>query len=406
MKYFFMIPLFSFLLISCGGKGSALSGEAGEEIMVSKDPGACPYLTTDNKGALVLSWVSMINDSSTAFCYAKADDRLRFSEPVIIPGTGRIKPHGENLPKIIFKPSGEIIALWGTANPNPRNKFSGLVYYTQSFDEGKTWTTARPLVDDTAGYDQRYYDVALLPGGEAGIIWLDNRKTSTKEGSALFFSSTKGTDGFEGGRLISQPSCPCCRTDMFVDKQGGIHALFRGIYQDSIRDMVHVVSHDGGKTFSGPERISEDNWVIDGCPHTGPAMTENQHGLHFAWYTGAAPPGCYYTNTRDNGKSFAKRETVASRGSHPQLTSLPGGELLIAWDEAHVVDGKAYRKIGLERRSAEGESKGVNYITPDNADASYPVVSAAGGLALVAYTVKKEKKDFVAYRVVGAGQKR
>jgi hypothetical protein len=149
----------------------------------------------------------------------------RFSSPIVIPNSGNIQPHGENMPKIIFKPSGEIIALWGAANPNPRNKYSGLVFYTQSFDNGVSWTPVKPLVNDTASYDQRYYDVALMPDGEAGIIWLDNRKTSTKEGSALYFSTTNGKNGFDKGRSIAEQCCQCCRTDLYVDRKGGIHAL-------------------------------------------------------------------------------------------------------------------------------------------------------------------------------------
>ena len=143
-------------------------------------PGRCPYFTKDNKGNTVLSWVHMINDSTPEFRYATTVDGRSFSQPVIIPNSGSVQPHGENLPKIIFKPSGEIIALWGAANPNPKNKYSGQVFYTQSFDNGKNWTNPQPLVTDTASYDQRYYDVTLMPNGEAAIIWLDNRKIGKK----------------------------------------------------------------------------------------------------------------------------------------------------------------------------------------------------------------------------------
>src|SRR6185503_12141730 len=129
----------------------------------------------------------------------KSLDNKQFNEPVIIPNSNNIQPHGENLPKIIFKPSGEIIALWGAANPNPKNKYSGLVYYTQSYNNGKTWSHPQPLVKDTSSYDQRYYDVALLPNGEAAVIWLDNRKTNGKEGSGLFFATTSGKNGFGEG---------------------------------------------------------------------------------------------------------------------------------------------------------------------------------------------------------------
>lgn len=96
----------------------------------------------------------------------------------------------------------------------------------------------KTLVTDTAGYDQRYYDIALLPNGEAGIIWLDNRKTVTKEGPGLYFATTNGKNGFENARLISQLCCQCCRTDLFVDKKENVHVLYRGIIQDSIRDII------------------------------------------------------------------------------------------------------------------------------------------------------------------------
>src|SRR3982751_6783938 len=187
MKQRIIILLVSMSLIACNNSGPKTLIAASHEVQIDNSPGECPYLTKDSKGNTVLSWVRMINDSTTAFCYAISSDGKTFTQPVVVPNSNRIQPHGENLPKIIFKQSGDIIALWGAANPSPKNKYSGLVFYTQSFDQGKTWTTVRPLTDDTASYDQRYYDVALLPNGEVGIIWLDNRKTTNKEGSALFF---------------------------------------------------------------------------------------------------------------------------------------------------------------------------------------------------------------------------
>jgi hypothetical protein len=387
--------------MACNNDKHEIAITTSKAVQIDNNPAECPYLTKDNKGNTVLSWVRMINDSTTAFCYAKSNDGKIFSSPVVIPNSNNIQPHGENLPKIIFKPSGDIIALWGAANPNPTNKYSGLVFYTESFDNGKTWTAARPLVNDTASYDQRYYDVALLPNGEVGIIWLDNRKTTTKEGSALYYASTNGKNGFESGKLIAQPCCPCCRTDLYIDTKGGIHALFRGIIQDSIRDMVHIVSTDDGKTFSAPKRINKDNWVINGCPHTGPAMTENKDGLHFAWFTGGQNKGCYYTKTTDNGKSFVMHDSVSLSGSHPQLASLSNGELLIVWDETYIANDKMNKRIGIQVRNAEGKSEEKDFITGEDANASYPVISPVNETSsIVAYSLKKSNADFVSYRLV------
>src|SRR5688572_6100332 len=225
-------------LTACNSIGIDTKFIPGGAIRVDAQPGECPYLTKDNKGNTVLSWVRIINDSTTEFRYATSKDGKTFSQPLINPNTGNVQPHGENLPKIIFKPSAEIIAIWGATNPNPKNKYSGQVFYTQSLDNGKTWNNPRPLVDDTANFDQRYYDVALMPNGEAGIIWLDNRKTGKREGSGLYFATTDGSKGFTNGRLISEQCCQCCRTDLFIDKMGGVHALYRGIVQDSIRDKI------------------------------------------------------------------------------------------------------------------------------------------------------------------------
>src|SRR3954454_1256526 len=128
--------LICFVLFSaCSNQNHFAALTTGLEQSVDSLPGQCPYLTKDNKGNAVLSWVRMMNDSSAVFCYAvSADGGKSFGNTVTIPSSTNIQPHGENLPKIIFKPSGEILALWGAAHPNPANKYSGLVFYSQSFD--------------------------------------------------------------------------------------------------------------------------------------------------------------------------------------------------------------------------------------------------------------------------------
>lgn len=390
MKYFLIITLF---IVACNNDNN----NGTTELKADNLPGECPYLTTDNKGVPVLSWVRTNADSTTTFCYT----RLENGQPgpiVTIPHSGQIQPHGENLPKIIFKSSGEVIALWGTRSNDGRNKYAGLVSYVQSFDNGKTWTEPKPLVSDTAGYDQRYYDVALLPSGEAGIIWLDNRKTTKLEGSGLYFATTHGRNGFGKEQLISQPCCQCCRTDLFVDHRGNIHAIYRGILQDSIRDMVHIVSTDEGATFSSPSRISADNWVLRGCPHTGPAIAENKEGLQVAWFTGN-PRGSFYARSVDNGLTFSLRSSISASGSHPQLATLTDGSVVIAWDEYLPGGSEGFKRIGLQQRTATGEVTGACYITADTCITSFPVIRPlANNHYLIAYTRKIAGKDFVCYR--------
>lgn len=394
--------LFATILFSCNNHDKKAEAETSQMLSLDTEPGTCPYLTKDGNGELVAGWARMNKDSSYVFCYASSQDNgISFSHPVVIPGSSKIQPHGENLPKILFKPSGEIIAVWGIANANPKNKYSGLVYYSQSFDKGKTWTEAKPLVSDTASYDQRYFDVALLPDGEAAVIWLDNRKNSEKEGSSLYYASTHGKNGFENEKKITEGCCQCCRTDLFIDSKAGIHVLYRGILKDSIRDMLHCVSVDGARNFSAPKLISNDNWVIRGCPHTGPAMIENKEGLNFAWFTGGPNKGCYFTRSIDNGNTFTGHDRINGMGSHPQVSVLADQRLAIVWDEPLQVKDKYFRKIGLQIRSADGQAQSIQYVTPDTVQASYPVISSLGDQeAFIAFTVNKDGKEQVMYEKI------
>ena len=165
MKFYkiFLVACPLLFLVTCKNDQTTPVIQAGASVQIDSLPGNCPYLTKDAKGNTVMSWARKINDSTSVFCYAvSADGGKSFGQTITVPQSDNLQPHSENLPKIIFKPSGEVIALWGAANPNPNNKYSGLVFYSQSFDDGNNWSQPTPLVNDTAGYDQRYYDVALF----------------------------------------------------------------------------------------------------------------------------------------------------------------------------------------------------------------------------------------------------
>ncbi len=369
-----------------------------KELMLSDTTrnASCAYLTNTEKGHPAVSWV----EDGLMYYAVSPDGGQTFSAPRCITSATGIQPHAENMPKIIFRPNGEVIAMYGVAGNDPRNKYAGKVCYTRSLDGGATWLPAQPLVTDTAGYDQRYFDMALLPGGEVAAIWLDNRKFHQQEGSTLYMA-TSGAGGFEKERPLVQTVCQCCRTALYTDGQGALHAAFRDIINDSIRDMVHIVSTDSGRSFSQPMRISADNWVIRGCPHTGPAMVKNSSGLHFAWFTMGGGEGVFYCQSPDNGLSYTRKENISAlpTAKHPQLAALGNGELVLVWDEA--VDTAANR-IGLLHKSPAGETLSKRFLTEGGGYANFPVLKAAGnGSVLVAYKKRVGAREVICARRVG-----
>lgn len=358
---------------------------------------SCVYMTQTAKGNPVVSWV----EGSSMYFSISPDGGNTFSAPRLVTTATGIQPHAENMPKMVFRPNGEVIAMYGVQSNDPRNKYAGNVWYARSVDGGTNWLPAQPLVTDTAGYDQRYFDMALLPSGQVAAVWLDNRKFHQQEGSTLYMATTGGTPGFQQERPLVQTVCQCCRTALYVDAQGALHAAFRDIINDSIRDMVHIVSNDGGKTFTPPVRISADNWVINGCPHTGPALVKNNSGLHFAWFTMGNGEGVFYCQSPDNGLSYTKKENISAlpTAKHPQLATLGNGGLALVWDEA--ADSSANR-IGLLHKTAGGKTIAKGFVTAPDGYANFPVLRPAGeGKVLVAYKKRQGQREVVCVQLVG-----
>jgi len=373
----------------------------GTRISLPNQSASCPYLTKDNNGNVVLGWVQA-QDTAGNYLLAYAvsvDGGKSFGAPKTIPTTKGIYPHDENLSKILFRKNGDMVAMFAVSNPSKENSYAGLVFYTQSFDSGQTWTAPRQLASNAVNsIDERYFDMALLPDGEIAAIWLDSRKETDQEGSSLYFARTQGRAGFLNEKVIDKHLCQCCRTALYVDGQGKLHAAYRAILNDSIRDMMHLVSADNGQTFSRPERISPDNWVIRGCPHTGPTMTSNEQGMHFAWYTMGRGSGVYYSQ-QPTGQSFLPRETVSNVASakHPQMATYSNGKIAIVWNE-QVHSGS---KISLQTRDAAGKFLQHISLTLDTTTFTHPVlVNVANSKILVAYTKKIKDTNEVWYQMV------
>lgn len=403
MKIILSFILLTVFVVSCNDMNKNAAHDIPQNIAldfsISKE---CAFLTKDENGNPVLAFVKMNSDSSYNLAYSISDDNgMSFHEIINIPGSNNVNPHNENLPKILFRNNGDIIAAWGESNPNPKNKYSGLVYISVSKNRGKTWSDPVKVTSDTSSMDQRYFDLALLPDGEAGIIWLDNRKNTEKEGSSLYFASTKNGNEFIDEKVIGETCCQCCRTDLFIDDNKQIHVAYRDIINDSIRDMVHSVSEDGGKTFTDAKRISEDNWILNGCPHTGPALTYSANMLVAAWHTGAEPSGLYCSNMNDGNTGFLVRDSVSINPTarHPQLATMKNGGYILVWDESNRDPVNPETCIKLQRRNSENKILETRIISEKGYNAAFPVIiPVKNNAVLVAWTQSRDKQDQVVYR--------
>jgi hypothetical protein len=73
--------------------------------------------------------------------------------------------------------------------------------------------------------------------------------------------------------------CGCCKTAIATGDDGSIYVAFRNIYPGSLRDISSTMSRDTGRTFSPAVGISEDHWMLEGCPDDGPTMAIDHDGV-------------------------------------------------------------------------------------------------------------------------------
>jgi hypothetical protein len=121
-------------------------------------------------------------------------------------------------------------------------------------------------------------------------------------------------------RAIAPGVCYCCKTSVATGANGTIVAAWRHVYPGNIRDIAVAKSSDGGRTFGAPVRVSEDDWVLDGCPENGPAVAIDQtNAIHVVWPTlvrGSAGAeetlALVYAASKD-GQRFTTRQQIPRR---------------------------------------------------------------------------------------------
>lgn len=339
MKQSFLVLSVVLTMISCNQQtGSQPEVQALNSGTVEA---TAPYFSQDSRGNPVLAYSEMnTKDSLYRLKYATYSPAARvFNEPVLVPGSVGLSVAAESMGKLAFKSDGTVVALYGKRFEQEKNPFAGAIYFTSSVDHGKSWTVPRFLHSDTAHvYGRGFFDVTRLKDGQLAAVWLDGRFGKSIKGSALFYATTRGNEGFSREKCLEKGTCECCRTDLLTDQAGNLHLAYRSILFPNqlmgkqVRDMVYRVSRDNGETFSAAETISKDNWAIEGCPHSGPSLAVQNNAVTATWFTAAGTPGIYTSTLPGQGK-FSGRNLLSSAGRHPQMAVLPDGRTAVVSEE-------------------------------------------------------------------------
>ena len=354
---------------------SPVTSDAGQ--MTVKLAGPVSYVIEDGKFPTVaideasqktyVAFFRKDGEFTNVFLISKALSDTVWSAPVRVSRADEnASAHSQAPAQVVVGPEGNVYVVWTNSILVEGRRFpASNLLFARSEDGGATFSDQRAINTDADGppAGHTFHDITVSKGGDIYVSWLDSREryaalayqTSkipvVKAGLGMVrdhaakhepgtqvwiaYSHDKG-ETFSEGTVVARETCQCCRTSIMVWEDDTVYVSWRHIFPGTERDMALARSEDGGKTFSGPERIHQDNWSIEGCPHAGPSLVIDAAGqFHAAWYTGEeSKPGLYYSFSKDGNAFTDAQPLVTGVGvSQVQLAGHGNGRTWLTWED-------------------------------------------------------------------------
>ena len=282
-----------------------------------------------------------------------------------------VSADGDNRPKIAIGPRGERYVSWTRPLAKPYTGEIRLAVAPPPAEAG----FAAPITvhHDRQQITHRFDALTVGAQGEVVVSWIDKRdleiargKKQGYRGAAIYFAvSRNGGASFEPEHKLADHSCECCRIGLVARRDGSLQALWRHVFEPSIRD--HATQRFFADGRSEPmRRATLDDWALDACPHHGPSLVEDeQSGLHAVWFTGApGREGAYYGRLAEDGMEGMLR--IPDEAAEHADLAVSGEVVLIAWKS---FDGQATRLRAM-RSADRGQSWAPAVVLASTADAS------------------------------------
>jgi BNR repeat-like domain len=303
-------------------------------------------------------------------------------------------------PSVAVASDGAVYVLW-TARVDAGDKHGTDIYLSASTDRGQSFASEVKVNDDKVPGAHGMHSLAVAKDGRIYAGWLDERNIhapmpSTKaEGHHMesnrdlyLATSTDGGRSFSANRKVASDACPCCKTSLAVAADGTLYAGWRQVLPGSFRHIAVASSTDGGTKFSAPVIVSDDRWMLQGCPVSGPSLSVDKasSNLKVVWFAAGenSAPGLYFAESKDKGQSFSPRQLLSQETVRGTPALAAGSQSMIAvWQSGDKIETKM-RDIGTT-----GSALSVA------ANAELPAGAFANDRLFVAYIAKEKEKRSV-----------
>ena len=300
-------------------------------------------------------------------------------------------------PSIGVAPNGAVYVLW-TNVVEAGDKHGTDIYLSTSTDGGQNFTSEVKVNDDKAPGAHGMHSLAVAKDGRIYAAWLDERNVHAPmpsmkaEGHHMESNrdvymaySTDGGRTFSPNHKVASDACPCCKTALTVAADGTLYAGWRQVLPGSYRHIAVASSTDGGAKFSTPVIVSDDRWMLQGCPVSGPSLSVDaaSGSLKVVWYAAgeSSAPGVYFAESKDKGHSFSARQLLSQENVRGTPALAVGNNNAIAlWQSADAPNAKM-RELGT-----------TGSVLSVAANAELPAGAFSNEKLFVAYIAKEKEK--------------
>jgi hypothetical protein len=235
-------------------------------------------------------------------------------------------------PTVAVAPDQTVFVGW-TARVEFEAGHATDINLSASHDRGQTFSAPVKINDDPKPVDHGLHALAIANDGRIYVSWLDSRnvvevpmkdmkmdgasKSAHAESNREVFmaSSNDGGRTFSVNQKVATNACPCCKVAVATSSDGRLYVSWRQVLPGDFRHIAVASSTDHGKIFSSPVIVSDDRWMLTGCPVSGATLSIATDGaLQVLWYSEGqnGQTGLYWSVSRDHGASFGPRQLLAA----------------------------------------------------------------------------------------------
>ena len=364
-----------FLFTGCSKnyeRNSQLLSDPNQPIRISSagSDAAEPAIATASDGTVYLAWVNHGPQNQADVMLARYTSAAQLQESAVAVNSesGIATAWRGDPPTVSVAPDNTVFVSW-TARDKSESGHASKLYVSASRDRGKTFDKPVKVNDDARPAVHGMHSLAVGRDGRIYVAWLDERNVTPVPMKDMKMDPSKGghhmesnrelfiaysTDGgrtFSANQRVATDVCPCCKTALAIGQDGHVYVSWRQVLPGDFRHIAVAGSTDGGKTFSTPVIVSDDQWVLKGCPVSGAGLSVGIDGkLQVLWYAGAenTQPGIYWSESQDGGKSFSPRKLLAPgfARSTPVLVSDGPNNPFAIW-ESSGTNGSEVRATSL-----------------------------------------------------------